>query len=197
MSRMTMFSDSVYTLTVKRGYDNTTASDHGQNAGVYLELVDGTPWSQLFESPIPNNPTKAGLFTLDATYLDNTSNFPALEKTTSASGGAAGGTAAKTAGALSTSPEADPSDDLPATPFAQVTTLDLPQAVPVQFATAIPPMRPEVVDTVFAASGAAGQEQRTTTQGSNLSSDDTDALFAADDPALWGVEVAQLGTGLK
>ncbi len=188
---------------------------------VYLELIKGAPWTQLSaangspvwargQGPSVNGSIPAGgLFGLSAAFIDlkdakgNLVNVTNETQTTTAPSAAAPMASLSTGGAATIS-AANGSSSFPGaglsasnlfgTPLTQATTLDQPQAAPLQVAAAIPLNRPEAVDAIFAASGAAGQQQAASPQGSNLFSDDADALFAADGLALWGVKLTELGT---
>jgi hypothetical protein len=54
-----------------------------------------------------------------------------------------------------------------------------------------------VLDAVFAAGNVTNEDRSLALDGGNRSNDDGDALLLPDEPALWGVRLIALRTGLR
>jgi hypothetical protein len=83
-------------------------------------------------------------------------------------------------------------------PLTQATTLNPPQWEPAQVAAgSIPVNRLEALDAVFAASDDADQDRRMGLDSGNPWNDYTDALFAPDELASWGVKLTILSEPVR
>jgi hypothetical protein len=206
VKRISGTSTNDWTLTVDRGLYGTTASAHtggvGETpTGVYLQLVAGTPWTQIAGSPILNSPNEDAVFAEPAAFLN--AAFADEGNTNSASAAGApvaeiptvAPTAANVADTLGSSPGAGPDGDLLGMPPAQATTLDPPQAEPAPVAAATAVNRLKALDAAFASGDSADQHRKIRLHSGNRSGDDTDAWFVPDELASWHEKLADLKTG--
>ncbi|MGA2617025.1 MAG: choice-of-anchor Q domain-containing protein [Thermoguttaceae bacterium] len=200
-------------LQVQRAY-NTPPTVHLNPSPVYLSFDESGAWTQMENASVGSTDgglTQPGLFTLTGDDL-NGDNFNDISNNTgcpcvrTAGGSTAAAmrsasipaAAADATRALIAAPGASPGGgNLPAMPLVQAATLDPPQWEPTPAAAATAANRLAALDAVLAANTFAGQGQSTGPAGGSLSGDDTDALFAADDPAAWRVKLAELKTGLR
>ena len=196
--------DAYYTLTVRRGYDNTKANSHltneyGGPTEIYLGMARNSGWSQLIASP------NWSLFTENASFLDNSGQFSGMSPDHLRRAGTD-----SAAAALPTSQHAhwrarggqrvdrfswSRPQRRRFTRGAPATRSDPSQWESVQAAAApIPVNRLKALDAVFAAGDFADEDRGTVSQSGSRSSDDADALFLPDEPAWWGVKLPKLRT---